>query len=141
MFVTVWLGILNLRTGELVSSNAGHEYPAIRRNNGKFELVKDPHGFVLGGRAKMRYPEMRTVLEEGDTIFVYTDGIVEANNPSGEMYGTERMLRTLTAQGDADMPSLIAGLRKDINSFSKDAPQFDDMTMLAFRLEGFSKEA
>ncbi|MDO5434917.1 MAG: PP2C family protein-serine/threonine phosphatase [Clostridia bacterium] len=133
MFVTVWLGILDLRTGELVTANAGHEYPVLCRKNGDFELVKDPHGFVLGGMPNVRYREYRMTLDEGDTLFVYTDGVPEAYNGT-EQFGTERMLASLNRYKDRCMTELIAGVKGDIDAFVSGASQFDDMTMLAFRL-------
>ena len=135
MFVTVWLGILDLSTGELVSASAGHEYPVLCRKDGEFELVKDRHGFVLGGMPKTRFPETSVSLGEGDSLFVYTDGIPEANNGKGEMFGTERMLASLNRHRTERMAELVAGVREDVGCFGDGAPQFDDMTMLALRLE------
>ena len=134
MFVTAWLGILDLETGELVTANAGHEYPAICRKDGTFELIKDKHGLVLGGYHPMKYPEQRIQLNEGDTLFVYTDGVPEANDAGGKMFGLDRMLESLNRCGGSSMAELIAGLRADIDVFAAGAPQFDDTTMLALRL-------
>ena len=80
MFVTVWIGLLEISTGKMICANAGHEYPAIRRKNGQFELLKDRHGFVLAGMEDMKYTEYEITLEPGDMIFVYTDGVAEATN-------------------------------------------------------------
>ena len=135
MFVTAWLGILDLRTGELVTANAGHEYPVLRRKDGEFELIKDKHGLVLGGWAPMKYPELRIQMNEGDTLFVYTDGVPEANDAGGQMFGLERMVESLNRYRDCDMKGLIAGLKTDLGGFVAGAPQFDDTTMLAFRLQ------
>lgn len=134
MFVTVWLGILNLKNGELTAANAGHEYPVLRRKDGSFELVKDKHGFVLGGMKKSKYREYTIPLAEGDTLFVYTDGVPEANNPDGIMFGTERMLESLNRHQNGGMRELIDGLRSDLHGFVRDAAQFDDTTMMAFRM-------
>lgn len=134
MFVTVWLGILDLNTGELVTANAGHEYPAIRRKNGSFELYRDKHGFVLGASRNIKYAETRLRLEEGDILFVYTDGVPEANDPSREQFGLTRMLKSLDAHSGGSMDELIDGVKADVDAFAEDAPQFDDTTMLAVKL-------
>ena len=89
MFVTVWIGVLELSTGKLTAANAGHEYPALRRPGGGFELVEDPHGFVLGGLAGMKYREYELTLEPGSKLFVYTDGVPEATD-AGRSAGRRR---------------------------------------------------
>lgn len=136
MFVTVWLGVLDINTGLLTAANAGHEYPAIRKANGDFELYKDKHGFVLGGMDMARYKEYELQLEKGDMLYVYTDGVAEATNAENELYGTERMLQALNASKDKDIEQLLKAVRTDIDEFVKDAPQFDDITMLGFKYNG-----
>lgn len=84
-----------ISTGKMTAANAGHEYPAIGRAGGEFELMKDRHGLVLAGMEGARYREYEISLNVGDTIFVYTDGVPEATNPEEELYGTERMLQSL----------------------------------------------
>ena len=133
MFVTVWLGILDLRTGEMVTANAGHEYPAICRVGGRFELFKDDHGFVLGGTKSMRYRETCLRFEPGDILFVYTDGVPEANDPGGTMLGEERMLELLDRAKDGSMEDLVDQVSHGIDSFSDGSPRFDDTTMLAVK--------
>ncbi|MBQ0109068.1 MAG: SpoIIE family protein phosphatase [Clostridiales bacterium] len=136
MFVTAWLGILDLKTGVLSAASAGHEYPVIRRGGKDFELIKDKHGFVLGGMDGMKFPEYVLELAEGDTLFVYTDGVPEANDENGKMFGTERMVESLNRHKDKNMAELIGGVREDIRGFTVIAAQFDDITMLAFQLRG-----
>ncbi|MFI3177524.1 MAG: SpoIIE family protein phosphatase [Eubacteriales bacterium] len=132
MFVTVWLGIYEISTGHLRAANAGHEYPVIKRANGEFELVKDVHGFVLAGMEGVRYKEYELQLEEGDKLFVYTDGVAEATNASDELYGTDRLLDLLNQNKETDVQQLLVEVKADIDLFAGDAPQFDDITMLAF---------
>lgn len=134
MFVTVWLGILDLETGKLTSANAGHEYPAIKRSEGEFEILKDKHGFVLGGMPGLKYSETQTVLKKGDTLFVYTDGVPEANDKHGQFFGEQRMLDSLNSHGDSNVDELIKSIKKDLDEFASEAPQFDDTTMLAIKL-------
>lgn len=131
MFVTVWLGILEISTGKLVCANAGHEFPAIRRAGGEFQLFRDKHGFVLAGMEHARYREYELTLSGGDTLFVYTDGVAEATDSQNQLYGTERMLSALNRQKGTGCEELLRGLRADIDAFVGDAPQFDDITMLA----------
>ena len=136
MFVTVWLGILELSTGKLRAANAGHEYPAIKRANGSYELFKDIHGFVVGGMEGIRYKEYEIDLMPGDCIFEYTDGVTEATNGQDELFGADRMLEALNRK-DYDSPeNLLAGVRKEIDEFVADAPQFDDITMLSLKYNG-----
>lgn len=136
MFVTVWVGILDIKTGLMNCANAGHEFPAIRRGNGEFELLKDKHGFVLAGMENSRYTEYEVQLEKGDAIFVYTDGVAEATNAENELYGTDRMINALNENPQIDVKERVFHVRKDIDAFVKEAPQFDDITMLTIDYHG-----
>ena len=135
MFVTAWLGVYEISTGKLTAANAGHEYPALRRVEGGFELVRDRHGFVLAGMENARYREYELTLEPGDALFVYTDGVAEATDASNTLYGTGRMLAALNARPGGP-EALLAAVRDDIDRFVGDAPQFDDITMLAIQRKG-----
>ena len=134
MFVTVWIGLLEISTGKMICANAGHEYPAVRRKNGQFELLKDRHGFVLAGMEDMKYTEYEITLEPGDMIFVYTDGVAEATNAENELFGTERMLEGLNSATYEDCKDLLQAVHKEIDGFVGDSPQFDDITMLSLRI-------
>ena len=136
MFVTVWLGILDLRTGKLTAANAGHEYPVIRRKGAPSELMKDRHGFVLGGMAGMKYREYEILLGSGDEIFLYTDGVPEATNKKNELYGTDRLLKALDRAKGASPRELLDTVREDVDRFVGEAEQFDDLTMMALRYIG-----
>ena len=133
MFVTVWLGVYEISTGKLTAANAGHEYPAIQRADGGFELYKDRHGFVLAGMENARYREYELELGVGDTLFVYTDGVAEATDKANTLYGTERMLSALNRAPEADPKALLQTVREDIDHFVGNAPQFDDITMLCLK--------
>lgn len=134
MFVTVWIGILEISTGTVTAANAGHEYPAIYRRGKGFELFKDRHGFVLGGMAGVRYREYQFNLNPGDLLFVYTDGVTEATNIEEELFGLEKMLAALNSCQDADPEALLEGVRNSIDAFVEDGDQFDDITMMAIRM-------
>ena len=134
MFVTVWLGILELSTGKVTAANAGHEYPIIKKADGQFELFKDKHGFVVGGMEGVRYKDYELTLEKGGTLFLYTDGVAEANNEQNELFGTDRMLEALNRENATNMAQLLTNMGNAVNDFVGDAPQFDDLTMLGIRL-------
>jgi len=136
MFVTVWLGILDLRTGELKAANAGHEYPVVTRAEGHFELVKDKHGFVIGGMEGVRYKEYEIQLDPGEELFLYTDGVPEATNARNELYGTDRMLEILNSNQGLEPEQVLKIVKADVDRFVGDAPQFDDLTMLCVRYNG-----
>lgn len=134
MFVTVWLGIYEISTGRLTAANAGHEYPALKRAGGKFELFKDRHGFVLAGMENTRYREYEIQLNEGDILFVYTDGVAEATDNDNQLYGAERMLEALNRRADAGPKELLEEVKSDIDGFVGEAMQFDDITMMALKI-------
>ncbi len=134
MFVTVWLGVLDIRTGKLRCANAGHEYPALRRRGGEFELYYDTHGFVLAGMEDMKYQEYELQLFAGDTIFVYTDGVTEATNAQHELYGTDGMLQVLNENKQICGKELLDVVHMGIHRFVGNAPQFDDITMLTLTI-------
>ena len=134
MFVTVWLGILEISTGKITAANAGHEYPIIRQPGGEYELFKDKHGFVIGGLKNKKYKEYEFTLQRGGTLFVYTDGVPEATNAAEEMFGTQRLVDTLNEMPDAAPKELLEGVYEKVNLFVGEAPQFDDLTMLGITL-------
>ena len=136
MFVTVWLGILELSTGKLTAANAGHEFPAIRKPNGDFELWKDKHGFVIGGMEGVRYKEYEIQMEPGSKLFVYTDGVAEATSPDQKLYGTEHMIDALNEDPDAAPQDILRNVRTSVDGFVKAAEQFDDLTMLCLEYKG-----
>ncbi len=135
MFVTVWLGILTISTGKIVAANAGHEFPAIRKANGEFELFQDEHGFVLGCMKDMKYNEYEMELEKGGCLFLYTDGVPEATNANDELFGTDRMLEALNKDPKATPGDILDNVKKATDEFVGDAPQFDDLTMMAVTLK------
>ncbi len=135
MFVTVWLGILEISTGKMKCANAGHEYPAIMRRGGEFELFKDKHGFVLAGMEGARYREYELELHAGDRLVVYTDGVPEATNGANTLYGTDRMISALNGARDGSCRQMLEALHRDVDSFVDGADQFDDITMLCIEMK------
>jgi len=130
MFITVWLGILELSTGKLTAANAGHEYPVIKKPDGSFELFKDTHGFVIGGMEGVRYKEYEIRMEHGSKLFLYTDGVPEAADENQNMFGTQNMLTALNEAANLPPDAILKAVRRSVDSFVKEAEQFDDLTML-----------
>lgn len=136
MFVTAWLGILNLDTGVISCVNAGHENPAICRNGEEYDLYKTKHSLVLAAMDDMKYKTETIQLEKGDRLFLYTDGVPEATDSTNTLYGTDRMLKVLNRAKDSSCEDLLAAVEEDINSFVGSAPQFDDFTMVCLKYLG-----
>ena len=136
MFVTVWFGILDTRTGLIRAANAGHEYPVMKKPGGQFELIKDKHGFVIGGMAGMKYKEYELQMEPGSKLFLYTDGVPEATNSENELFGTDRMVEALNKASEGSTYDVLGSVSDAIKNFVQDAPQFDDITMLCLDFIG-----
>ena len=136
MFVTVWIGILEISTGKLTAANAGHEYPAVKKPGGCYELYKDRHGFVVGAMEGMKYTEYELQLDPGTSIFVYTDGVPESTSKEEVLFGTDRMIEALNREPDACPEKILANMRESIDAFVLDAEQFDDLTMLCIQYNG-----
>ena len=136
LFVTAWLGILDLNTGIVTAANAGHEFPAVRQPGKNFELVQDKHGLVLAGFEGSIYTDYEIKLEKGATLFVYTDGVPEATNGANELFEFERTVQALNINPDASPKELLGVVRGEVDKFVGDAPQFDDLTMLAIKYNG-----
>lgn len=140
MFVTAWMGILDLKTGLVDIANAGHNPPVIRRKDGSFVFEKENPGFVLAGIEGFPYTKRTVQLFPGDTIYLYTDGVTEAANAKEELYGEERLFSALNQSQNADVETLCKAVLRDVDAFVEDAPQFDDITMLAFCFHGIKEE-
>ena len=136
MFITVWLGILEISSGKLTAANAGHEYPVIKRADGAFEVMKDKHGLVIGALEGVRYREYELQFEPGMKLFLYTDGVPEASDAENRMFGLPRMLSALNADKDAGPEKLLNHVLDAMGDFVKDAEQFDDTTMLCLEYRG-----
>lgn len=136
MFVTVWLGILEISTGKLTFANAGHDDPAISVGGGNFDTVKSKHGLVIGAMGGLKYKDSEIVLGKGDKIFLYTDGVPEATNKNNELFTAQRMIDVLNTEKPSAPESVIKTVREKVREFTGDAPQFDDITMLCFEYKG-----
>ena len=130
LFITAFEGVLDLVTGEFVYVNAGHEMPFICKAGGNFEPYKIRAAFVLAGMEGMKYRAGSMTLEPGDKIFQYTDGVTEATNVNNELYGMERLGAILNKVKNGTPHDILPAVKKDIDEFVGEAPQFDDITML-----------
>ena len=138
MFVTVWLGILEISTGKLTAANAGHEYPVLKRADGSFELFKDKHGLVIGAMDGVKYKQYEIQLEPGSKLFLYTDGVPEATNADNKLFGLERMLAALNGNQAAAPEQVLNNVRRAVDEFVQEAEQFDDLTMLCMEYKGIN---
>nr|MCR4745170.1 SpoIIE family protein phosphatase [Lachnospiraceae bacterium] len=130
MFVTVWLGILTISTGKMISANAGHEYPVVYREGRHFEFEKDIHGLMLGVYEGLTYKDFEWNFKHGDMFFIYTDGVPEATRADEEMFGNDRMLSSLNNAKDMnELKGILDSVKVDVDSFIGAAEQFDDLTM------------
>ena len=136
LFVTVWLAVIELSTGKGVAANAGHEHPALKRSGEKFELVTYKHSPAVATMEGINFREHDFELHPGDMLYVYTDGVTEATDASNELYGTDRLIDALNKEDVDDPEKILQNVKSDINGFVKEAPQFDDITMLAFCWHG-----
>ena len=136
MFVTVWLAVLEISTGKGVACNAGHENPCVRRSEGDFEILKYKHNMFLGVNKKAKYDVREFEMSPGDCLFVYTDGVTEATNTSGELFGENRLAEALNQIPDANPAELIRHVHAEVDRFADSAPQFDDITMLCVKYFG-----
>lgn len=136
MFVTAWMGILNIRTGKILFANAGHNPPLVKHADGTFEYLKSRAGFVLAGMDGVRYRKNELDLSPGDAIYLYTDGVTEATDLNDELYGEDRLHAVLQKYKDESMEVICSEIKKDVDLFAGEAPQFDDITMLALKFKG-----
>ena len=133
MFVTAWMGFLNIKTGIVSYANAGHNPPLVKHQDGSFTYLKSHAGFVLAGMEGIRYRKNELKLEPGDVIYLYTDGITEATDTKNELYGEERLLAILNRNADSDTHIICDAVKADVDAFVQEAPQFDDITMLCLK--------
>lgn len=134
LFVTAWMGILTISTGDFVYTNAGHNPPLLGRRDGSFEYLKMRSGLVLAGMDGIRYKEAELKLESKDTLYLYTDGVTETTDIYEKMYGEENLRMYLNRHKAENLVNILHGIKADLDLFSKGAPQFDDITMLILRL-------
>jgi len=141
MFVTAWLGILDIAAGRLVYANAGHNPPALRRGAGNYEYLQCRPGFVLAGMEGITYRQAELDLQPGDRLYLYTDGVTEATSGTEELFGEARLLETLNGSDGLPLTQVLERVQRDVEAFVGGAPQFDDITMLLLEYRGGGSEA
>ena len=139
MFVTVWAGFIDLRTGHIDFASAGHNPPAVRHSDGSVEFIKSKAGLVMAAMEETIYKPQTYDLKKGDTLFLYTDGVTEATNTNDVLFGDSRLLATLKMGGERSTADTCTLVKKEIDNFVQDAPQFDDITMLAIKFNGIDE--
>ncbi len=136
MFVTAFVGVIDIKTGEFIFSNAGHNPPLIyKEESDEYNFIESPHGFVLGGIPDAKYSLNKTILQPEDSLFLYTDGVTEAMNTKGELFSKERLQNILNNKSTKELKitDVVNHLRQEIDKFSDGAERSDDITMLAFK--------
>ena len=136
LFVTVWLGILEISTGKITASNAGHEYPAVYRPGEGYTLYRTKQSPAVATMPGIRFRLSEITLNPGDNLCIYTDGVAEATNSREELYGTERMIASLNGTEGMTAEEILRTLKKSVDDFTGEAPQFDDITMLSLKYYG-----
>ena len=135
MFITIWLGILEISTGRLTFVNAGHEDMAVYREGGEFELYKTKHNIAVGIQSGMVYKDFEMQLGKGDKIFIYTDGVPEATDPYDTLFNTDRMISALNEKKDGSPQEFLEIVYTRVKEFVGDRTQFDDLTMVGLELK------
>jgi len=137
MFVTVFIGCLELSTGRFTFANAGHNPPVIKRKDKRREFLKSKHGFVCALLDNIKYTDNEIVLDKGDALFLYTDGVTEAQNTEGFFFGNARLLESLSSVPvDAGVCEIENAVERDIRVFAGGAEQADDIAMLVLKYIG-----
>jgi sigma-B regulation protein RsbU (phosphoserine phosphatase) len=136
LFVTVWIAILEISTGKGVAANAGHENPVIKRAGGDYDFVKYKHSPPVAILEEAEFEEHEFELHPGDRLFIYTDGVPEATSAADELFGEDRMLAALNENKDETVENVLHNMKKSIDEFVGEAPQFDDITMLTLNYYG-----
>ncbi len=136
LFVTAWMGVLELSTGKFTYVNAGHNPPLLKSSNGKFEYLRSRSGFVLAGMEDTKYRQNTLTLEPGSRLFLYTDGVTETTDICQQLYGEDRLQNFLNNHSSCATENMLKSLRADLQTFAGEAPQFDDITMLLMDFKG-----
>lgn len=139
MFVTAWMGLLNVKTGLLAFANAGHN-PPLLKSEGGFEFLRTKPGFVLAGMEGIRYRKQEMQLQKADTLYLYTDGVTEASDQSKKLYGDQRLQALLNGIPGLSAREICEAVKVDVDAFAGEAEQFDDITMLCLAWHGPQKE-
>lgn len=136
LFVTAWMGVLEISSGRLTCVNAGHNPPLLKRADGGFDYLRERTGFVLAGMYDVKYRQITLDIAPGDRIFLYTDGVTETTDPREQLYGEDRLRDFFNSHTSCDAPEMLRRLQDDLQEFADSEPQFDDITMLLLDYRG-----
>lgn len=139
MFVTAWIGILDLAAGKMICANAGHEYPIMRKPGEPYKIIKDKHGLVLGGMRDVGYRDYELEMDPGASLFLYTDGLTEAIDPDKQMFGTDRIEEKLNTDPNRSPEEIVCGMKEAVGEYVKGMEPFDDLTMMSFTYHGMKE--
>ena len=139
MFVTVWIGIIDLTSGRMTCANAGHEYPMLKKPGGRYEIIKDKHDLVIGAMKDLEYHEYEILMEPGSSLFLYTDGLPESIGRDDQMFGTERILEELNTRSGSSSEEILRGMKEAVEKYIESMEPFDDLTMMSFVYHGPEK--
>ena len=140
LFVTAWLGVLELTSGKLIYVNAGHEAPLFKLKGGEFVYLKSKPGFVLALTDFAGYQKNELYMQPGDRLFLYTDGVTEATDTDKQLYGRERLLEFMNKHNSDGTEEVLRKLKMELDQFVGEAPQFDDITMLMLDFRKHAQE-
>ena len=140
MFLTIWVGILEISTGRVTAASAGHEFAAVSQDGAGFILWKTKNGLPIGAEKDSIYRNFEIQLKKGDKLFLYTDGVPEATDCNNNMFTTDRMLEALDACRDKSPEGILEGMKESVDIFAGGAPQFDDLTMLCIEYRGAAED-
>jgi sigma-B regulation protein RsbU (phosphoserine phosphatase) len=136
MFVTAWIGILDLAAGKMICANAGHEYPIMRKPGARYEIIKDKHGLVLGGMRDVEYCDYELEMDRGTSLLLYTDGLTEAINPDNQMFGIDRIVEKLNTDPDRSPEEIVHSMKEAVGEYVQGIEPFDDLTMMSLTYHG-----
>jgi sigma-B regulation protein RsbU (phosphoserine phosphatase) len=136
MFVTIFFGTLDLKTGEMLYVNCGHNLPLFIRQGKKAKYMRRSQGVIVGAMENVEFKLEKMFIKPGDTVFMYTDGVTEAMNETNDFFSDERLLEDMNTMLDETIEEKVHGLMEKIKIFSNEAPQSDDITMLALQYKG-----
>lgn len=135
MFLTAWMGIIDLETGILSFVSAGHNPPLIYRKTQEFVYIKEKPNFIMAGMPNSKYIKHEYQLNPDDKLYLYTDGVTEAENSQQKLYGNENLLKALNKNKELSVTDIANNVLKDVKDFTHDTPQSDDITMVSFELK------
>ncbi len=136
LFVTAWMGVLEISSGALTYVNAGHNPPLLKKADGEFEYLRARSGFVLAGMDDVKYRQNTLTIAPGDRLFLYTDGVTESTDPRQQLYGEDRLRDFLNSHAACGATETLQALQDELQKFADTAPQFDDITMLLMDYKG-----